>query len=328
MTTREPQPPADRVGEKTVEVVLVVEKKAKPVELLFIKCKDDWIHHLAQALAFSLLTTLVPVAILLLTIFNWILARLGSSTRHVLSGQLNSIMPASLESQATQLFNNAFTTFSHAPGFAALVVAFLVYVWLGSLLFSLMESCFDVIYHLPPRPFVRRHIIAIGMLFLYIALAPLIIIASAAPTLILTLLHAIPSGEIHGSNFIFNLAEFVGRVLLSLILFQAIYVVVPHRHVTPATIGRHIRNSWHGTLVATITWQLLLRLFPVYASHFMSSYIGQAGFVFILLLYFYLFTLILLFGAEVNAFFAEGIRVPRNDLITQASKDSYLEVLS
>jgi len=42
-----------------------------------------------------------------------------------------------------------------------------------------------------------------------------------------------------------------------------------------------------------------------------------------MLLYFYLFILILLFGAEVNAFFAERIRVPRSDLITHASKDGY-----
>jgi len=316
------------MGEKTVEVVLVVEKRARLLELLLLKCKDDWIHHLAQALAFSLLTTLVPIAILLLTLFNWILAALDTPTQQVLSGQLDAIIPEPLSAQATQLFHNAFDTFSRGSGVAALVFAFLLYTWLGSLLFSLMESCFDVIYHLPPRPFVRRHIIAIGMLFLYIALAPLIIIASAAPTLILSLLHAAPSGGISESSFIFNITTIVGSVLLSLILFQAIYVVVPHRHVTPSTLGRHIRNSWHGTLVATITWQLLLRLFPVYASHFMSSYIGQVGFVLVLLLYFYLFTLILLFGAEVNAFFAEGIHVPQNDLITQASKDGYLESIS
>jgi uncharacterized BrkB/YihY/UPF0761 family membrane protein len=42
-----------------------------------------------------------------------------------------------------------------------------------------------------------------------------------------------------------------------------------------------------------------------------------------MLVYFYLFTLILLFGAEINAFFAEGIRVPQNDLIMQASKNEF-----
>jgi uncharacterized BrkB/YihY/UPF0761 family membrane protein len=66
-----------------------------------------------------------------------------------------------------------------------------------------------------------------------------------------------------------------------------------------------------------------LFLFPIYGTLFLTSYIGQVGFVLLMLLYFYLFALILLFGAEINAFFAEGIRVPLNDLITQASKDAY-----
>jgi len=186
-----------------------------------------------------------------------------------------------------------------------------------------MEACFDVIFHLPPRPFLRKHIVALVMLFLYTALAPIIIVASAAPTLILSLMHIIPPGNIPDSNLIYRLASIVGSIILSLFLFEAIYVVVPHRHISPHSIGRHIRNSWQGTLVATIALQLLLQLFPIYARSELSSYIGQLGFVLILLFYFYLFTLILLFGAEINAFFAEGIHVPQNDLITQASKDGY-----
>ncbi len=59
MTTQEPQPSTDTIREKSLETVHVVEKKMKPYEELFLKCKDDWIHHLAQALAFSLLTTLL-----------------------------------------------------------------------------------------------------------------------------------------------------------------------------------------------------------------------------------------------------------------------------
>ena len=322
MATQEPQPTADTMREKTLETVQVVEKKMKPYEELFLKCKDDWIHHLAQALAFSLLTALVPIALLLLSIFRTILGRLDTQTQQMFAGRFEAIIPPPLSSQATQVFSKAFNTFSHAPG-VVIFSTILLAVLFGSFLFSLMESCFDVIYHLPPRPFLRRHIVAIVMLCLYAALAPIIIVAAAAPTLIFSLLHVIPPGNIPASSLIFQLASTLGSILLSLILFQAIYVVVPHRHVTLRTLGRHIGNSWHGALVATIALQVVLHLFPFYATHFLGSYIGQVGFVLILLLYFYLFTLVLLFGAEVNAFFVEGIRVPQNDLITQASKDGY-----
>jgi YihY family inner membrane protein len=302
--------------------VQVVEKKAKPYEELFIKCKDDWIHHLAQALAFSLLTTLVPISILLLSIFGRILGILDTQTQQILTGQLDAIIPSPLSSQAIQVFSKAYDTFSRDSAIVV-VFTFLLSVLLGSFLFSLMETCFDVIFHLPPRPFLRRHIVALGMLCLYVALAPIIILASAAPALILSLLHVIPPGNIPQSNLIFRLATIGGSIILSLILFETLYVVVPHRHVAPHTIGRHIRNSWRGALVATIALELCLQFFPIYATFFLKSYIGQLGFVLILLLYFYLFTLFLLFGAEVNAFFAEGIRVPQSDLITQASKGGY-----
>ena len=322
MTTQEPQPSMDGIHKRSFETVQVVEKKMKPYEELFLKCKDDWIHHLAQALAFSLLLALVPIAMILLSIYGSILGKLDLQVQTLVTRNFETIIPAPLSAQTLQLFSQAFSIFLHAPGIA-IVFTFLLFVLLGSFLFSLMEACFDVIYHLAPRPFLHRHIIALIMLLLYVALAPIIIVASAAPTLILSLLHVIPPGNVPGSNLIFRLATIGGSIILSMFLFQAIYVVVPHRRVTIHTIGSHFRHSWLGALVATIAMQLLLQLFPIYATLFLRSYLGQIGIVFILLIYFYLFTLILLFGAEVNAYFDEGIRVPLNDLITQASKDSY-----
>jgi uncharacterized BrkB/YihY/UPF0761 family membrane protein len=186
-----------------------------------------------------------------------------------------------------------------------------------------MEACFDVIYHLPPRPFLRRHIVALGMLGIFVVLEPIIILAAIAPRLILSLTHVLPTGNIPESNSVYLFASIIGSFILTLILFQAIYVLVPSRHISLRTIGLHIRNSWRGTLIATGVLQLSFLLFHFYTSSSLSYYIGDLGFILIMLLYFYLFTLILLFGAEINAFFAEGIRVPQNDLITQASKDDF-----
>src|SRR5205085_7778031 len=133
-------------------------------------------------------------------------------------------------------------------------------------------------------------------------------------------LHVVPPDTTSDSNVIVRLASIAGSTILSLILFQAFYVLIPHRHVKLQTLGRHIHNSWRGALVATVVMQLGLQFFPLYVSSFLNGYVGQVGFVVITLGFFYLFALILLLGAEVNAFFAEGIHVPKSDLITQASK--------
>jgi len=328
MTTQEHQPSGEMMQEKTLEVVhiieeksvdtvLIVEKDVKPYEQLLIKCKDDWIHHLAQALSFSLLTNLVAIAILLLAIVHVIQVNLDKQAQQMLTGGLESIIPQPLSLPVGDVVNKAFDTLSHASAIAVFFII-LPAILFGSFLFSLMESCFDVIYHLPPRPFVRRHLVAIIMLLLFAVLTPIIILASAAPSFILSLLNVVPPGHV-----VFRLASIAGSTIFSLILFQTIYVLVPYRHVTFQTLGRHIHNSWRGTLVSTVAMQLGLQLFPIYANSFLNSYIGQVGFVVIMLLFFYLFALVLLLGAEVNAFYAEGIHVPKSDLITQASNGGY-----
>ena len=321
MATQEHQPSEDRMREKSLEVAHTVGKDVKPYEQLLIKCKDDWIHHLAQALAFSFLTTLASIATLL-SIFALFLRNLDAQSQRMLTRGVASIFPAPLSAPIGEVFSKAYDTFSHTSGIGVFFTL-LVAILFGQMLFSLMESCFDVIYHLPPRPFLRRHLVAILMLLLFFALTPIIVLVSAGPAFLLTLLHIVPPGDISDSNVIVRLASIAGSFILSLILFQAFYVLIPHRHVKFQTVGRHINNSWRGALVATVVLQLGLQLFPLYVTSFLNGYIGQVGFVLITLLYFYLFALILLLGAEVNAFFAEGIRVPKSDLITEASQGAF-----
>ncbi|MGZ6364459.1 MAG: YhjD/YihY/BrkB family envelope integrity protein [Ktedonobacteraceae bacterium] len=322
LTRQEPQLFTDTVHGKSLETVHVVEKKLKPSEQLLLKCKEDWIVHLAQALAFSFLMTLVSLAYILLPIYSAILGTMNTQMQLLFTVRLENLFPSPLSTQVAQVFSKALDIFSHASPLAKLGTLLLA-VLLGSNLFSLMEACFDVIYHLPPRPFLRRHIVALGMLGLFVVLEPLIILAAIAPTLILSLAHVLPPGNIPESNSLYLFASIVGSTILALILFQAIYVLVPSRHINLRTIGLHIRNSWRGALIATGVLQLSFLLFHIYASSSLSYYIGDLGFILIMLIYFYLFTLILLFGAEINAFFAEGILVPQNDLITQASRDDY-----
>src|SRR5256885_16508588 len=69
MEYQQEQPAAETMREKTLETVQAVEQKAKPYEDLFIKCKDDWVHHLAQALAFSSLMAFLPNSILAFSVF-------------------------------------------------------------------------------------------------------------------------------------------------------------------------------------------------------------------------------------------------------------------
>jgi len=307
---------------KSLEAVQTVEKDMKPYGQLLIKCKEDWIHHLAQALAFSYLAALVPNAILVVGTFGLIQGKFDTQVRQMLTSNLGAGAPSQLSSFLDQVLGQAFGIFAHGSAIAIFITLVLA-VLFGSLFFSLLETCFDVIYHLPPRPFLRRHIVAIVMLFLFLALTLISIVVLNAPSFFLSLLHIVQPGDTPESNLILHLAGIVGSILVSMITFEAVYAMIPHRHITFRTLGRHMRNSWRGAALATVVTQLFLLLFPLYSRYFLGSYIGQVAFIALLLVFVYVSQLILLLGAEVNAFFAEGIRVPKNDLITQASRDEY-----
>jgi hypothetical protein len=159
MTTQERQPSENTTWEKSLEAEHPLEEKSlevvqnvvrdlKPVEQLLIKCKDDWIHHLAQALSFSLLSGLMPIAVLLLVVVHPVLGNLDTRTQRMLTGHLEGIIPPPLSSPVGEVVGKAFDTLSHASGIAVFFTLLLA-VLFGQMLFSLMESCFDVIYHLP-----------------------------------------------------------------------------------------------------------------------------------------------------------------------------------
>jgi uncharacterized BrkB/YihY/UPF0761 family membrane protein len=105
-----------------------------------------------------------------------------------------------------------------------------------------------------------------------------------------------------------SISGIVGGLIAGYILFQAIYMIVPNQKIS-------FRNSWPGAVVAAVLLELYLALFPLYVTYFLGSLAGALGLL-ILLIFFYYFAMILFLGAEVNAFFAEGVRNTPYDLVT------------
>src|SRR5438132_1612853 len=76
------------------------------------------------------------------------------------------------------------------------------------------------------------------------------------------------------------------------------------------------RNSWLGAVVAAIAMDIYLTLFPLYVHFVGNGPAASLGAGILLLIFFYYFAVILLLGAQVNAFFAEGIKATPVDLVT------------
>ena len=278
------------------ETVQTVEKKVQPLLAFLIRFNNDWSLNLAGIIAFNLLLSMLPIAIVLIAILGLFLRRVPGTLDDVVR-DLAGIFPGVTAQQ--NAISLAFQELGNETGLL-LLLAILLSLFLGSRLFVALEECFAIIYRVHTRTFIRQNIMAIGMLLLFILLIPIMVLASTGPTFVLSLLNKTLMNTLPGNGIIVRAGGILSSLLVAFILFEAIYLLVPNQHVS-------FRNSWRGAVVAAVTVEIYLAVFPVYATYFLFGISGTVGFAIILLLFFYFFALILLLGAEINALF-EGVR--------------------
>lgn len=281
----------------------------------FTKFNNDWAMVFAGALAYSLLTAIVPILLAILSVLGFLGPGIANYvTQHLTLGSnkvLNQAVTIQLKMVAEQLNREA--------GLLALI-AIITAIFGGSRLFLGLEGCLDIIYRVRPRTAIRQNIMAILMMILFIILVPIMIFAATLPGFIQSFIASndvfrkIPIVNIIANNVLsIWLAGFAGGLLAAFLLFWAIYVIIPNQKI-------NLNRSWQGALVSASAMELFITIvFPLYVAHFMSNYAGQAGLAVILLVFFYYFAVILMLGAEVNAYFFEKVQPLPNDLATFVS---------
>jgi YihY family inner membrane protein len=292
-----------------------VKKDIGPFQAFFTKFNNDWSMNFAGLLAYNLLMAMLPIAIATIGILGLILAGNQELKQQVLT----SITHAFPGLTAQQNVMDLATTQLQKDAGVLVVIAILLAIFGGSRLFITIEGCLDIIYRVRPRTAIRQNIMALGMLLLFIALIPIMVFVSAAPTVLLSLISNNPAlksipflHEVSSNPIVSYLAAAVGGVIVCFLLFETIYMVVPNQRIS-------WQNSWRGAIIAAVALELFLIFFPIYTRYFLGGYAGPVGFAVILLLFFYYFAVILMVGAEVNAFFFEGVRPIPNDLPTFVS---------
>ena len=272
-------------------------QKSRSVQQLWsfvTKFNNDWSMTLSSALAYHLLLSTIPIVAALLSVLGLLLSNIDPKAYEQVVHALTSILPAGVNPSAivTDILNSV----KKSSGILG-VIAVLSAIFLGSRLFLLIEECFAIIYQVRTRAWLLRNVMALGMMLAFILLVPLMVFASTLPGRALTLL----TRTFQWHFPVYSLLEgFLAGLIAAILLFELIYVVIPNRRIL-------LRHGWLGALLAGVAIQIYMQFFPFYVTHFLSGIAGVFGFTAILIVFFYYFGVILLLGAEVNAFFVEGL---------------------
>jgi len=305
MASKSQKPPTSRKQHPVSAALHTLEGVLQPFVAFWTKFTNDWAWNNAAGLAYNLILAVFPIIITLLSVLGFFLSTLDSGAYQSALDKITSASSALRE--AKPIVAAAFQQVRKDAGLLG-VIAVVLALFNGSRLFIFMEGCLDIIYHVRPRSFLAQNLMSIVMLLLFVVIFPIAVVASAAPTFVFSLLQKTTLGQMPGSNFVFGLGGMLGGLIAWYLLFQVIYIVVPNQKIS-------FRESWLGAVVAAVLLEIYLALFPPFVAHFLGIFAGTLGLL-ILLIFFDYFALILFLGAEVNAFFAQGVRETPQDLVT------------
>jgi membrane protein len=259
------------------------------------KAYEDNLTGLASMVAYNLLLSIFPVALVALFIAGRILRSEEVQASVLLD--LEQLFPSAAEStlsEAVRRLQESSTT----TGIVAIVAA----IWFASSFWGALDTAFCRIYHRPCRSWVRQKLFALGMF----AVVLLFIVASVSvpflQSLLVTGADDLPLGLSDVRGLVYGVTLAAGVLVLFLALC-ATYRLVPSGAVPWHSV-------WPGALGATLAMGVVDYGFPLYLQNVTTLRAGTTFvFVLIALVWFYALALILLGGAVINA-----LRFERHEL--------------
>jgi membrane protein len=246
------------------------------------------ITGLAGMVAYNLVLTLFPFALLVLFVFGKVLQ--SPEVQESVLLDLQRLFPAAEQgslSNALDRIRDSSTTIG--------VLAAVAAIWIGASFWGAMDTAFCRIYHVRCRGWVEQKRFALVMLLgLTLFLAASVVIPTLEG-LIVSSAEDLPFG-LGGIQGLASAFLLVLALLATFLIVCAIYYFVPKGHVP-------WRGVWPGALFFTITIGIANVVFPFYLAEVanVDRVGGAIGFVLVALIWFYVISLGLMAGAVINA---------------------------
>jgi len=255
------------------------------------KYSDDNCSLLAAAISYYVLFSVVPLTILLASIFGFVMR--NESTRQQVVDRIVQATP--LEQQrGTNLVSDTIKGVSQVS-VPLTVVGLAGLAWSGSAMFAAIRRGLNIAFNVEKgRPVAQQKLIDLGML---LGLA-LVLVISVAGT---GFLHTLRARSLNllgplsgGSSLFWEVVPFLAPAVFSFLLFLLLYRYVPR-------VGLGFHDVWPGALLAAVLFEALKNGFAIYIDNFGNYDLayGTLGGILLFLLWTYLTASILLLGAEL-----------------------------
>jgi YihY family inner membrane protein len=258
------------------------------VKHFYTKAYEDNLTGLSGMVAYNLLLSVFPLALLALFIAGRVLES-GDLEQSVLQ-DLQQLFPSAADHTLEKALDRVRDS-SNALGIVALVAS----IWIGSSFWGAMDTAFCRIYHCRCRTWVEQKRFALVMLVVVLMLMAATVAVPTIQSILVNGRSDLPLGLDEVKGVVYYATLLAGLLLLFGVLC-VVYWSVPNAFVP-------WRAVWPGALSATAAIGVIDYAFPFYLSNI--STIARFGttfvFVVIVLLWFYALAIIILGGAIINA---------------------------
>jgi membrane protein len=265
-----------------------VHRAGRAVTAFFKKAYSENVTGLSGMVAYNLLLSLLPLALLALFIASRVLR--SAELQESIFRDLTRIFPTTQSGSITAVLDRVKTS-STSLGIFAVITS----IWFGSSFWGALDTAFCRIYHVECRSWVRQKRFALLMLVVVLLFMAATVLVPAVQSILVKGARGLPFGLNDARGVVFVLTLTASLAVLFTILC-VIYWTVPNRSVP-------WRAIWPGAVLATIAIGIIDYAFPLYLST--VSTIAHLGttlvFIIIVLLWFYALAIIILGGAIVNA---------------------------
>jgi membrane protein len=265
-----------------------VSGRGRALSAFYRKAYEDNLTGLSGMVAYNLLLSVFPLALLALFIAGQVLESrdLEQSVLQDLRQLFPNVTDETLTT-ALRRVRDSSTSFG--------ILALLASVWIGSSFWGALDTAFCRIYHVECRGWVEQKRFAVVMLVVVLLFMAATVAVPTLQSILLEGADDLPLGLSDVEGLVFAATLAAGLILLFAILC-VIYWSVPNQLVP-------WRAVWPGAAATTIAIGAIDYAFPLYLSN--VSTIARFGttfvFVLIVLLWFYALAFLILVGATINA---------------------------